>query len=31
MDDKYLFWLVIAVIVFAAVMILVPIYWFMVL
>ena len=31
MDDKYLFWLAIAVMVFALIAILLPIYWFMVL
>lgn len=31
MDDKYLFWLAIAMMVFALIAILLPVYWFMVL
>lgn len=31
MDDKYLFWLVIATMVFVLIAILLPVYWFMVL
>ena len=31
MEDKYLFWLAIAMMVFALIAILLPVYWFMVL